>query len=125
VEIKVNKFILEEGDWGVMIHWSPEGFAVQDNNGIWHVFENSDQDKEEDRHIDSVVGLIHFLLDYFNVNSDRYARRRVYPHVEVGDKYEPKEGEKIVARYYRTIKTLKTKRTKKPEASKETDNERQ
>ena len=107
---KIKKIILEETDWGVVIHWSPEGFAVQDNDGTWHVFENSEQDKAEDKHIDSMVNLIHFLLDYFNINSDRYVRRRVRPHVEAGDKYTPKENERVVTRHYRTVKILKTKK---------------
>ena len=97
-------FILNSEDYGVIIRYVENGFIAQDNEGNWYVFKNSKQDEEEGSYIDSMQDLIYFLLEYFNINPTRYAKRRLFPHIEVGDKYKPKENEKIEKEYYYVVK---------------------
>jgi len=104
IEEEIRHFYLSNSEWGLIIRLADNGFIVQANDGSWRTFEDSKEDEQEGDHINSMVDLIYFILDFFSINLSRYAKRRVFPHIEAGDKYMPKEGEKIEKEYYCVIK---------------------
>ena len=47
--------------------------------------------------------MLWWIINFFDLGGDRYSQERIRVIREVGDKYEPKEGEKITESSYREL----------------------
>jgi len=92
-------------DWGLIILASQNGFVVRTlPDGALEGFQGQEDDENK---VAAANELLCFILDYFNVNPSRYARRRLWVIEEVGDKYELQPGEKLVReKYYRVEESI-------------------
>ena len=84
-----ERYCLDENDWGMLIRCVRDGYIVS------YVEEDTIIESPFRKEIDGNQDLLWCVIEYFAMNSSRYDRERIAVHVEVGDKYEPRKGEKI------------------------------
>lgn len=89
---------MKKSDWGIEVIRIRNGFTIKDNEGNVIVVE-----EKEDDEIAAAEELLWQIIEFFDLRGDRHARERVKVIREVGDKYEPQEGEEIVEESFRKL----------------------
>jgi len=101
---------MKKKDWGVEITKVDNGFLIVDNEGKRTVVE-----EKEDDELSAGEKLLWEIIHFFNLRPSRHERECIRVVREVGDKYTPREGEKIVKEYFFKVFKVKGANSKKPE----------
>jgi len=79
---------MKRSDWAIEIIHAEGGFVVKDSEGELYPITGKDEAERG-------LNLLWFIIDFFALRLSRYERECLYADIEVGDKYELKEGEKL------------------------------
>ncbi len=89
---------MKRSDWGVEIVRIDNGFLIKDNEGKITVVE----DKDDDEYL-AGEKLLWEIINFFNLEGSRYDKKRLSVVSMVGDKYTPKEGERLINKSYQQL----------------------
>ena len=94
----------ESNDWGLVILQAyGGGFVLRGLPEGELIACSVSKDEGEDEAL-AAIDMLRKVVEYFNINSSRYARRRVLIAEEVGDKYYPQEDEELRGQSYRYVR---------------------
>lgn len=89
---------MKKRDWGLEIRKVKDGFIIKDSNGDETVAKESEDDE-----ISAAEDLLHQIIEFFGLRGNRYDRERIRVVREVGNKYTPQEGERVVHTCYAQV----------------------
>ena len=99
---------MKKSDWGIEIVRVENGFLIQDNAGNRIAVE-----EKEDDELSAGEKLLWEVVSFFNLRPSRFKRESIRVIREVGDKYAPQKGERIIKEYFFKVVRVGSKKPKK------------